>query len=733
MKTLHTFLLLTLVITGGLVGCSSGDDTDQMLDDDVIQNEDPNTPDDPEEPNATFEEVAVQVSLPQGASLDVSTAKLFSLGSTSAVASSGQGTIPFNPGTVELAYLLDAEDNLLLAGFVSEDQKELSVATTVEVMLYFGLDYYLLPNSAKAAFLKGVRQTSIFNGLKDEVEQLFINDPLMFTKGSYTSALTAALDQLSTNKGSNHMANRIFFNDETTKSGVTLSAIDSTRIQLQNALPRRSRVLIYKKSITDRDGNEMEIPNYTDTPFENFELEIGKLNEIENLNFGSSLAQISAQQASIDNASSTGPILLPVNPVTEFVAEYEVVLIGSGQPQDEARNMTMAELEIYGNLTKRTYILDYFLPTLLEIGGNRSLLPPFGSAKQEALFNAISPILEQYPDVLDEVADNEFKSASNILLPALYEDIRLSNDLRTILTDVYNILSGNGDFPNTFIQSQELIETGYPRTRFILRTIDRNIKASNPFANFAGLDTAAFNFESWLVQSIDAVVDMQQDNVELCLGEATELRVTAITSFEPEVEEFEFHWSTSNEFGGRVQDIGGDPNNFVSYISTALESNLGSGNNPETVTVVLYFRNKNTGELSEAGRDTMTVNNIKGCESFFVGFTQEVEIAENPEDLGCGGNTEYRVQGGRFVARFAPVENAVSYTGRILRKDGTFGNEFSFVPNDIGNGLVEFFTAIEVTNILFTCNRQQAEERQQELFNRLEEIGHQGIEITPVF
>lgn len=114
------------------------------------------------------------------------------------------------------------------------------------------------------------------------------------------------------------------------------------------------------------------------------------------------------------------------------------------------------------------------------------MLPPFGSDKENELFNAVRPVLEQYPDVIEEVVDNKFKEATNIFLPALYEDIRLSNDLRTILKDVYTIVSGNGEFPNTFIQDHELIETGHQRTKAIIEVIDRNIKATNYYSNFGG-------------------------------------------------------------------------------------------------------------------------------------------------------------------------------------------------------------------------------------------------------
>lgn len=738
MKIPYKNFIFPLIVLALILGCSSNEDANELITDDDAHQKD-------EDPvGSAFDMVDVQVLLPEGSSVDLTNGTLVLLGSDSDIDANGTGSLPLNGETIEVAYLLDADNNVLLAGFISDERKELSVETTAEIMLYYALGYYLLPDSAKGAFLKGVKQVPGFSYFVEEIQTLHINDPLMYSEGSYESTLQNFLDQI-TSKSPSGIENRIFFNDESTKSGVTLSSVDSTRIKLQNSLPRRSNVIIYKKSYTDRNGDLFDIPDYTSSTLESFELEAGKTNKIETLELGNSVQQINAQQASIENVVQTDPILLPVNPVTEFVAEYEVVVIGSGQDNSEDRDMTEDERTMYAEINKKTYIIDYFLPTLLDISGNKSLLPPFGSEKEDALFNAVLPVLEEYPDVIEEVVDNEFKEATNIFLPALYEDIRLSNDLRAILQDVYNILSGNGDFPDTFIQDHELIETGYQRTKVILAVVDRNIKATNNYANFGGLRTTAFNFESWDVRSIDAVVEMQRDDVELCLGQATELRVTAITDIEPDLEEFEFHWSTSNEYGGRVQDIADDPNNFgqsiitklnyVSYISTALESELGSGDNNETVTVILYIRNKNTGELTEAGRDTMTVNNKKGCESFTVSFTRQPNIREIPNS-GCPNNISYQAFSPiPYTADFAAVEGATGYKGIITSSNGVVNQERVLDESqleDIGDGMLRFTSGVGSISIYNSCDRAEAEARAQELVDNIS-VEPVSIEITPIF
>ncbi|GAB3011694.1 hypothetical protein GCM10027284_33910 [Cyclobacterium sediminis] len=728
MKILSKSFLLPLLFFGILIACTSTDDADEFMQDD----------------NGALNRTNVQIVLPDESNVNLSKSTLVSLGAYADINKNGTGKVPFNSQTIEIGYLLDADNNVLLAGFISDERKELSIETTAEVILYYGLGYYLLPDNAKSAFLNSIGQSSGFSKFVEELQSLFRSNTLFYSQGSYEQILQNFIDQLLPN-GSTQIKERILILDKSTKSGVTLSNIDSTRIILENALPRRSNVIIYKKSYTDRNGGIIDISNYTSRAFKRFELQTGKTNKIESLELSNSVQQINAQQASIENIIKTDPILLPVSPESEFVAEYEVVVIGAGKANPETRKMTEEERNSYADINKKTYVIDYFLPTLLDISGNKSLLPPFGSDKEIELFNAVFPVLEQYPEVIKEVVDNKFKEATNIFLPALYKDIRLSNDLRTILKDVYTIVSDKGEFPHSFIQDHELIETGYQRTKAIIEVVDRNIKATNYYPNFGGLRTTAFNFESWNVKSIDAVVEMQQDNIELCLGQATELRVTAITDFEPDLEEFEFHWSTSNEYGGRLQDIKNDPNNFgpsiitktnyVSYISTALESKLGSGDNKETVTVILYLRNKKTGELSEAGRDTMSMNNKKGCASFTVSFTRQSNLREIPNS-GCPNNIGYQAFSPiPYTADFAAVEGASGYKGIISSSNGVVNQERVLDESqleDLGNGTLRFKTGVGSIVIFQSCDKATAEARANEFVRNIK-VEPVKIEITPIF
>ncbi|MCB9208093.1 MAG: hypothetical protein H6609_01850 [Ignavibacteriales bacterium] len=722
MKATFKYFILLFLILGIVNSCD--------------KNEMPNNPQD------NYENIAVKVSIPEGSNADLTNASIFSLGEASELTSEKIGNLPFNNGSVELAYLLDKDNNVLLSGFLTDSRKEISIETTAEIMIYYALDYYLLPESAKKLFVINIKNVPGFSEFVTSISELFKSDPLMYSNGNYLPLLNNFVNQISTQQFSGNLKKRIAIDGEKTKSGVTVAKTESDHIKLQNSYPRRLKVFIYKKSFYDRNANLSQISNYTSNPYKSFDFDPVEAIEIKELEIGQKISQLNAQASSIENTSSTEDIELFLNESTELAAKYEVVVIGSGSLKSIGRDLTEAEINAYEDINVKTYALDYLLPTLLDIGGNKELLPSVGDAKESELLNSVMPVLEANPDILNAIKQNDFKTASENLLPILYGDIRLSDELRNLLTDVYNIISDNGSMPNTFVQSQELIETGAPRIQKVMEAMYKNMDFGNK-VNINMLNSPAKSIENWSVDCIDAIIKLTPAESKVCLGEAQSISVSCKTIYDESTEELEYHWSTDAKFGGRIQDIDDNPSNFgksiitksanVSYISSALESELTGGDNIESVNVTVFIKNKITGEISEAGQGNTKMNNVKGCVSFFVGFSKEVGI-NSYSSIACSSGMEYSVQHPSFVAVFEAVENASYYKGRVMRKDGTYGNEFTITNlEDIGEGSVKYKMGVGPIYIFTTCSEDQAKEEEQKRFDYLDEIGHAGIEITPVF
>ncbi len=124
MKQLKLLLMLFLAFSL-LLTCKKNDD------------EFPKEPDPKEDPQDSTETLAyktvdVEVKLPDDVNLNTDNVTLVSLGSESDLDQNLSATVPFNPGTIELAYVVDSENELLMAGFLTDERKEISIATTAE-------------------------------------------------------------------------------------------------------------------------------------------------------------------------------------------------------------------------------------------------------------------------------------------------------------------------------------------------------------------------------------------------------------------------------------------------------------------------------------------------------------------------------------------------------------------------------------------------------------------------
>ena len=147
MKIPYKNFVLPLIIFAIIISCSSNEDANELITDDDAHQKD-------EDPvGSAFEMVDVQILLPEDSGVNLTNSTVVSLGANSDIDANGTGNLPLNSGTIEIGYLLDADNNVLLAGFISDERKELSVETTSEIILYYALGYYLLPDSAKSDFI----------------------------------------------------------------------------------------------------------------------------------------------------------------------------------------------------------------------------------------------------------------------------------------------------------------------------------------------------------------------------------------------------------------------------------------------------------------------------------------------------------------------------------------------------------------------------------------------------
>jgi hypothetical protein len=79
------------------------------------------------------------------------------------------------------------------------------------------------------------------------------------------------------------------------------------------------------------------------------------------------------------------------------------------------------------------------------------------------------------------------------------------------------------------------------------------------------------------------------------------------------------------------------------------------------------------------------------------------------------------------------LEGAKSYKGRVLKKGGTYANEFTLANLTKNGEELEYKLGVGSLSFYKTCNESEANVEQQKKLDYLDEVGHQGIEITPGF
>ncbi len=105
----------------------------------------------------------VSVIIPDGTTLDLSGSQVLANTFDFAVDESKKSKIALQPGQTQLAFLLDKDENVLLSGFINEAKKEISVASSAEVLLYYGSGVFILPFEFREIYLDKVSELAVFD------------------------------------------------------------------------------------------------------------------------------------------------------------------------------------------------------------------------------------------------------------------------------------------------------------------------------------------------------------------------------------------------------------------------------------------------------------------------------------------------------------------------------------------------------------------------------------------
>ena len=538
--------------------------------------------------------VEVQVKLPNDSGVDLKRTKLFSLSVESSVNSEGLSEVPFNSNTIELAYLMDEDDNVLLSGFITDTKREISIESTTEVLFYMSFGTFLQPYEIKEKFIENVRTIPDFNGVNSEIEKLFLADKLMFSKASYAPLMKEKITLLtSTDTLDIRNSSKVEVNGADIRSGLQLTEIDFKNFTISNTFRRRTHAFIYKVGFKNKEGENTNLDpdniiSGSDNAIKNVEITSttairGVLGVISDWSLGKGL----------DFAETvTQPIELPLAE-SESEATYKVRVIGPAKETTSPDQFTAIELDKLEQLQFETFVMDWFLPFITDVVGHNKLLDKINPGTQKDILTYMNTVMTNFPAINDLAKQGKFEVALDDLIFSLYNN-KIGADFEEILINVFTKLGENID-SDVFMQNTDLIGKTIKKSAKIIEAFDIGLKLVD-YARILSDRKESKQLEEWIAKAVAG-------NVKLTPRESKVIpfkqqKLTAITDSQPnEGAVLQYEWSTTGKYGYlTTTDNSHTGTSFTSnskevfYTSNAFQSNLSDGNNIEEVTVKVSIK-----------------------------------------------------------------------------------------------------------------------------------------------
>ncbi|WP_396600334.1 hypothetical protein [Algibacter sp. R77976] len=627
------------------------------------------------------ENIDVTVTLPEDAKLGLGDTFIYTLGTNANVNAQGKATASIFEGSTELAFLIDSNNEPLLAGFISQDKNEISINSTAEVLLYYAIPTYLQDNQYKDAYIKEIGALEEFTTFSEGLTALFKSNPLMLKNGLYSNLLLEQLESLSKIEIIN-IESKVNVDKKDARSGISIEDVPENKIQIKNKYSRDGHAFIYKKSTKDLNGQETIINSKVfGTDQADIQFEIARAEHTgQDVKANIRVLSIACQTKRFKETISEAVDLELTNNQSE--AKYEVTIIGAGGSNSN-REMTNAENEKFEELAKKAFIIDYFLPIVLDVVGRKSEFNKLEGSKNDALYAAVLPYLESNSTVLDLVFNGNYKNAIETFLNDIYSQGSGFGDAFNIMQDIYDVLAG--DSPNAYnyniTDEQKDIET---KILNILNDVMK--KESFDCLNYFLED--ASTSESWTVTVEKGKVKLapKRANVTILANKTQEITAIISQTTLNTGDKLEYEWSTTTTYGGVINDLNGNSgttftSNFdkVYFLSNAGESQLSDGDNIEEVSVKVFI--VNTSGRFEVGTDTMEVNVKKN--NFVI----------KPNGITINGNTSLNLKLEHNDGETTIPNNQFDY--KIIWK--TSGNYGGFKANKT------LFTAYNTNAIEYLC------------------------------
>lgn len=572
------------------------------------QNPSPNpNPNPPVASKPLAKTVDVNVTLPQGVSIDLSKTKLSTGLMDFNVDASGKSKAVLPDGIYRMAYLLDESNRILLMGILHDQNKKLDAETTAEALFYLGAGIYFRPEPIIREYLTAASTLPGMPEFKEKVAQMIKDDSGFIDKGAFETPLAAYLAEFSkTTEPIDIRARQINVDPTGFQSGIQIFENDALSVKLANTYRRRAHAFFYKTAYKAKGSKDETVLLSNIGAGEKAVVSA----EIEPTNaFSSTLGTIVdwAMNNGIEYArKETGPINLPLGD-DEDEATYKVRVVGTAF-YPELFPMTADEKKTWEKLMAKQFYLDFIAPILTEmfseIKGNQDT--SFG-------FEAFEYFLSQSPAIWQLLEKGDWKNAVKETIKYLLVDKagqELQKKFISLLVDKYKNLP-----TPTWIDLDRDYNNASAAEKYVklIKAVELTVKLLDMAKLTAeiGMSNRIDVFTAKSIRS-DVTISPQESSVvpfsNLALKADTKTQLSAGQTFV-------YKWSTTGKYGvvqsGSQKGVSIETStNTVNFRSESKSADL-QEDNFETVTVEVYIKSGNTLTLVGEGKATVNVKKLK--------------------------------------------------------------------------------------------------------------------------
>lgn len=577
----------------------------------------------------------VKVSFPDGAPVNYADYSLYSLAEEAKPDASGNAAVAYNKGSSNIAWLFDKDNNLVMAGFVNDKDKTIDAASTARVMLYYTYAIPMLPEEVQKVFVQDIGSIQGVSDWEDTFTEILKNDRLTLSKGTYLSALEAAIDEMDKTdadpSGKRNAQDRqgtadtdiaakrpadINVSPGQQKSGLLVSSEVLSKIKFTNHYRRRAHAFFYKTRFKDLNGVQKDILSEINaTTASDREERVDPVGAISSLTgvLGAWIEGKSMDFAALES----GPFDFQLED-HESEATYKARVVGPGKWRADKKLTNTEQRKLY-QLELETVAMDFLIPAFASVISSKIGAKPGANATEaqresfDAMVDALSTVVEEMikgiPGVYDDMQKGNYDAATHKVIEALYAgNVGVVKDG---FVEVMAILAKNAVAQGFYVSPQYDEVASQKRMMKILEWTDILLQSSDYLRIVYDISKSEF-IDEWDLQLMGAKVTLQ-----FVQGHDSLLNTADETKIQAEIKNMNetggdqhpyFEWSTTGKYGKLVDTKGHSGTEFatadhiVSYQSTTNSNDLGDGDNIDYIYVKASFNNV------LIGMDTIAVN-----------------------------------------------------------------------------------------------------------------------------